>query len=136
MDATEATDAINEFGEQSGLALLVAEYAWLFCVAFALLLFKSSIENIVAGLQVFLGSDYDNDDAVVVDGRPGRIARVGLTKTVFYLYTYRRGVISGGTKLAVANEELKHMRIEKQLEKLVMSDIWHDFDLSDPDDAS
>ena len=136
MDATEATEAINEFGEQSGLALLVAEYAWLFCVAFALLLFKSSIENIVAGLQVFLGSDYDNDDAVVVDGRPGRIARVGLTKTVFYLYTYRRGVISGGTKRAVANEEHKHMRIEKQLEKLVMSDIWHDFDLSDPDDAS
>ena len=108
----------------------------MFCVAFALLLFKSSIENIGAGLQVFLGSDYDNDDAVVVDGRPGRIARVGLTKTVFYLYTYRKGVISGGTKLAVANEELKHMRIEKQLEKLVMSDIWHDFDLSDPDDAS
>ena len=136
MDTAGATSAINEFGEQSGLALRIAEYAWVFCVAFALLLFKSSIENIVAGLQVFLGSDYDNDDAVVVDGRPGRIARVGLTKTVFYLYTYRKGVVSGGTKLAVANEELKHMRIEKQLEKLVMSDIWHDLDLSDPDDAS
>lgn len=126
MDTTDATTALNDFGEQSGLALLIAEYAWLFCVAFALLLFKSSIENGVAGMQVFFGDDYNNDDAVIVDGRPGRIVRVHLTKTVFYLYTLRHGAITGGTKLAVANTALKDMRIEKQLEKLNIDDIWHD----------
>ena len=124
MDATTATTAINEFGAQSGLAHLVSDYAWIFCVAFALLLFKSSIENSVAGLQVFFGSDYDEDDVVIVDGRPGRITRVGMTKTVFYLYTYRHGVLVGGTKLAVSNTALSNMRIEKPLEKLEADDYW------------
>jgi hypothetical protein len=121
---TTAADALVEFGKHSGLSHLISEYAWIFVVAFALLLFKSSIENSVAGLQVFFGSDYDEDDVVIVDGRPGRIARVGLTKTVFYLYTYRHGVMVGGTKLAVSNTALKDMRIEKPLEKLVAEDYW------------
>ena len=121
---TTAADALVEFGKHSGLSHLISEYAWIFVVAFALLLFKSSIENGVAGLQVFFGSDYDEDDVVIVDGRPGRIARVGLTKTVFYLYTYRHGVLVGGTKLAVANTALASMRIEKPLEKLESEDYW------------
>ena len=121
---TTAADALVEFGAQSGLAHIISEYAWIFVVAFALLLFKNSIENSVAGLQVFFGSDYDEDDVVIVDGRPGRIARVGLTKTVFYLYTYRHGVLVGGTKLAVANTALSSMRIEKPLEKLEADDYW------------
>lgn len=122
--ATSATSALNDFGAHSGLAHLVSEYAWIFVVAFALLLFKSSIENSVAGLQVFFGSDYDEDNVVIVDGRPGRIVRVGMTKTVFYLYTYRHGVLVGGTKLAVANTALSSMRIEKPLEKLEADDYW------------
>jgi len=121
---TSAADALVEFGKHSGLSHLISEYAWIFYVAFALILFKSSIENGVAGLQVFFGSDYDEDDVVIVDGRPGRITRVGLTKTVFYLYTYRHGVLVGGTKLAVANTALKDMRIEKPLEKLEADDYW------------
>jgi hypothetical protein len=120
----EATDALAQFGSQSGIATLISEYAWLFVVGFLLLLFKSSIENGVAGLQVFFGSDYDEDDVVIVDGRPGRITRVHLTKTVFYLYTYRSGVLVGGTKMAVPNTALKHMRIEKPLEKLEAEDYW------------
>tara|TARA_Y100001938_G_C8011304_1_gene390199 strand:- start:577 stop:999 length:423 start_codon:yes stop_codon:yes gene_type:complete len=120
----EATEAIAQFGAQSGIAQLISEYAWLFVVGFLLLLFKSSIENGVAGLQVFFGSDYDEDDVVIVDGRPGRITRVHLTKTVFYLYTYREGVLVGGTKMAVPNTALKSMRIEKPLEKLEPEDYW------------
>ena len=120
----EATGALTQFGAQSGIATLISEYAWLFVVGFLLLLFKSSIENSVAGLQVFFGSDYDEDDVVIVDGRPGRITRVGLTKTVFYLYTYRSGVLVGGTKLAVPNTTLREMRIEKPLEKLEAEDYW------------
>jgi hypothetical protein len=123
MDA-DATTALTQFGAQSGLAQLVSDYAWLFVLGFLLLLFKSSIENGVAGLQVFFGSDYDEDDVVIVDGRPGRITRVGMTKTVFYLYTYRKGVLVGGTKMAVPNTALNGMRIEKPLEKLEAEDYW------------
>tara|TARA_Y100000593_G_scaffold87216_1_gene167328 strand:- start:326 stop:739 length:414 start_codon:yes stop_codon:yes gene_type:complete len=123
MDA-DATTALTQFGAQSGIAQLVSDYAWLFVLGFLLLLFKSSIENGVAGLQVFFGSDYDEDDVVIVDGRPGRITRVGMTKTVFYLYTYRKGVLVGGTKMAVSNTALSGMRIEKPLEKLEAEDYW------------
>ena len=121
---SEATEALAQFGGQSGIAQLISVYAWLFVVGFLLLLFKSSIENGGAGLQVFFGSDYDEDDVVIVDGRPGRITRVGLTKTVFYLYTYRSGVLVGGTKIAVPNTTLREMRIEKPLEKLEAEDYW------------
>tara|TARA_R100000808_G_scaffold19723_1_gene42718 strand:+ start:616 stop:1029 length:414 start_codon:yes stop_codon:yes gene_type:complete len=121
---TEAAEALNQFGQQSGLQALISEWGWIAIVAFIMLLFKSSIENGVAGLQVFFGSDYDEDDVVIVDGRPGRITRVGLTKTVFYLYTYRSGVLVGGTKIAVSNTALKDMRIEKPLEKLEAEDYW------------
>ncbi len=124
----EATEALTQFGAQSGIATLISEYAWLFVLGFLLLLFKSSIENGVAGLQVFFGSDYDEDDVVIVDGRPGRITRVHLTKTVFYLYTYRKGVLVGGTKMAVPNTALKNMRIEKPLEKLEAEDYWRGSD--------
>ena len=123
MDA-DATTALTQFGAQSGIAQLVSDYAWLFVLGFLLLLFKSSIENGVAWLQVFFGSDYDEDDVVIVDGRPGRITRVGMTKTVFYLYTYRKGVLVGGTKMAVSNTALSGMRIEKPLEKLEAEDYW------------
>lgn len=124
MDESTAEDALRQFGAQSGIAQLISEYAWLFVVGFLLLLFKSSIENGVAGLQVFFGSDYSEDDVVIVDGRPGRITRVHLTKTVFYLYTYRQGVLVGGTKLAVPNTALRSMRIEKPLERLEEQDYW------------
>ena len=123
MDSGAAV-ALEQFGAQSGLQALISEYAWLFVLGFVLLLFKSSIEQGVAGLQVFVGSDYNEDDVVIVDGRPGRITRVGLTKTVFYLYTYREGVLVGGTKLAVSNTSLSAMRIEKPLEKLHSEDYW------------
>ena len=121
---TEAAEALNQFGQQAGLQTLISEWGWIAAVAFMLLLFKSSIEQGVAGLQVFFGSDYDEDDVVIVDGRPGRITRVGLTKTVFYLYTYRQGVLVGGTKIAVPNTALSGMKIEKPLEKLEAEDYW------------
>ena len=121
---SEAAVALEQFGAQSGLQALINEYAWLFVLGFVLLLFKSSIEQGVAGLQVFVGSDYNEDDVVIVDGRPGRITRVGLTKTVFYLYTYRNGTLVGGTKMAVPNTSLSAMKIEKPLEKLEAEDYW------------
>ena len=121
---SEAAVALEQFGAQSGLQALISEYAWLFVLGFVLLLFKSSIEQGVAGLQVFVGSDYNEDDVVIVDGRPGRITRVGLTKTVFYLYTYRNGTLVGGTKMAVPNTSLSTMKSEKPLEKLEAEDYW------------
>lgn len=124
MQPTDAVSSLNTFGDASGLNQLISEYAWLVLVAFTLLLFKSQVESAVSGLQVFFGSGLDEDDVVIVDGRPGRVARVGISRTVFYLYTYRNGQITGGTKLAVPNTALNSMRIEKPLEKLDVEDYW------------
>jgi len=105
---------------QSNVSVLLGEYGWMFLAGLAVLFFKTTIESIIAGLMVFVGNDYNNDDIVILDGRPGRIVRVSIWKTTFYLYTIKKEVdgkkfVSGGTKLIVENDKLKDLKIEKPL---------------------
>ena len=67
---------------------------------------------------MFWGNDYKTDDTVFVDGKPGRIIRVGITKTVFFIYDVHEGKIIGGSKLVVQNEWLGKLKIEKPLSQL------------------
>ena len=105
---------------QDNISILLGEYGWMFLVALVVLFFKTTIESVLAGLLIFVGNDYNNDDIVILDGRPGRIVRVSMWKTVFYLYTIKedpdgKKFVSGGTKLIVENEKLKDLKIEKPL---------------------
>ena len=105
---------------QGNISVLLGEYGWMFLAGLGVLFFKTTIESILAGLVVFVGNDYNNDDIVILDGRLGRIVRVSMWKTTFYLYTIKVGpdgkkYISGGTKLLVGNEKLKDLKIEKPL---------------------
>ena len=105
---------------QSNVSVLLGEYGWMFLAGLAVLFFKTTIESIIAGLMVFVGNDYNNDDIVILDGRPGRIVRVSIWKTTFYLYTIKKEVdgtkfVSGGTKLIIENNKLKDLKIEKPL---------------------
>ena len=77
---------------QSNVSVLLGEYGWMFLAGLAVLFFKTTIESIIAGLMVFVGNDYNNDDIVILDGRPGRIVRVSIWKTTFYLYTIKKEV--------------------------------------------
>ena len=98
---------------------LVGEYGWLFLTGIIALLFQSTIQEAVSGLMVFLGNDYNEDDVVEVHGAPGRIVRVGLWKTVFFIYDGdKNGKVTGGSKLVVANDKLKDIKIEKPLQNL------------------
>ena len=97
---------------------LIGEYGWLFVSGLMVLLFQNTIREAVDGLMVFLGNDYNEDDVVEVDGDPGRIVRVGLWKTVFFIYHIVDGQIVGGAKLVVANSKLKDLKIEKPLPNL------------------
>ena len=94
---------------------LVGEYGWMFIAGLAILLFQSSIKKLAAGLFVFWGNDYKTDDTVYVDGKPGRIIRVGMTKTVFFIYDVIDGQVIGGSKLVIQNEWLGKLKIEKPL---------------------
>ena len=97
---------------------LIGDYGWLFVVGLVILLFQSSIKKLAASIFVFIGGDYRTDDVVFVDGKPGRIIRVGFIKTVFFIYDVHEGKIVGGSKLVVQNEWLGKLKIEKPLQQL------------------
>ena len=97
---------------------LLGDYGWMFVAGMVMLLFRSTIENAVAGLMVFIGSDYDEDDVIELDGKPGRIVRVGIWSTVFFIYHIVDGNIVSGDKLVVQNDKLKDMKISTPLHEL------------------
>ena len=108
---------------QSDVSILLGEYGWLLLAALVVLFFKTTIETLIAGLVVFVGNDYNNDDIIILDGRPGRIVRVSMWKTTFYLYNIKTGAdgkkfVSGGTKMSVENDKLKDLKIEKPMESV------------------
>ena len=90
MEAANAQQIENVI--QGNISVLLGEYGWMFLVGLAVLFFKTTIESLLAGLVVFVGNDYNNDDIIILDGRPGRIVRVSIWKTTFYLYTIKNGV--------------------------------------------
>ena len=126
MNERAAEESLRKFGTESGLACLVNEYLWIGLVGFALLFLKSSIENAISGLVIFIGSDYQENATcwIQINGtrRPARIAQMGMLSTTFYLYDLieedGRTTISGGTLMKLPNSELKSLRIERPLDKL------------------
>ena len=87
---------------------LFSEYGWIFAAGVVALLVKDIMINLVKGILIFYGHDFDNDDIIYISGRQARIVRVGVTSTTFYM-TDRR------TKMVVPNEQLKELTIEKTL---------------------
>jgi hypothetical protein len=104
---------------------LVGDYSWLFIAGAAVLLFRSAIEGVVEGLKVFLGNDLNTDDVITLDGRPARVVRVGIFKTIFFVYNIGcvdgKPYIKGGSKMAIQNDKLKERTIEKPLPMLDLS---------------
>ena len=123
MDEARAEEALRQFGEQSGIVALVEQYAAWAIVGFALLFLRSSIENALAGLAIFLGSDYKQNAVcwIQTNGtrRSARIAQTGIFSTTFYLYEMEDdGTVTGGTLLKLPNSELKSLRIERPLDQI------------------
>ena len=122
MTDAAAAEALRSFGAESGLSALVEQYLWYFVIAFALLFLKDSVTNALAGIGMFIGSDYDENMVchVHTNGtrRPARITKTTLFSTSFYLYEVKDGKIEGGTLLTVPNSELKSLQIERPLDNL------------------
>ena len=126
MESTNAQQIENVI--QSNISVLLGEYGWMFLAGLAILFFKTTIESLLAGLVVFMGNDYNNDDIILLDGRPGRIVRVSMWKTTFYLYTIKaddngKKYVSGGTKLIVENDKLKDLKLEKPLDNFDLESL-------------
>ena len=110
---------------------LIGKYGWMFGAGAAILLFRQTIESFVAGIMIFMGNDYNEDDVVEVDGKPSRIVRVGMWSTTFFTYDVRNGIIVGGSKLVIQNVKLKDLKIEKPLPLLDLSKYKVDTSCSD-----
>lgn len=105
--------------QQATLSVLFGEWFYVIFFAFVVMVFRDSIQNIVAGVMVFIGSDLNHDDVVILDQQPARIARCGLLKTTFYLYcidTEKKFI--NGTRIQIANTKLSEHAIEKPLPML------------------
>ena len=104
---------------------ILGNYLWLFISGLLFLLFKSTLESLVEGIKVFLGKDLNTDDVVIIDGRPARVVRVGMWKTIFFVYEVGTAngepYIKGGNKVAIHNDQLKVHIIEKPLPMLDLS---------------
>lgn len=101
---------------------LIGEYGWMFAAGAAVLFFRSAIEGVVEGLKVFLGNDLNTDDVVTINDRPARVVRVGIFKTIFFIYNIGcangKPYVKGGSKMAIQNDKLKEYIIEKPLPML------------------
>ena len=101
---------------------VLGEYGWILIFGFIVLLFKNTLESIIAGIFIFAGNDLNDDDVVYVNGEKGRIVRKSPWSTTFYMYEVGQGgQIIGVRKMVVANTELKTLRIAKPLPKLDLS---------------
>ena len=140
MDEAAAAEALRDFGAQSGLSQLVEQYIWWFVIGFALLFLKDSVTNALAGIAMFIGSDYDENMVCFIHTngtrRPARISKSTLLSTSFYLYEVVDGKITGGTLLTVPNSELKSLRIERPLDTLQLTGESHEPERDHREDSS
>ena len=109
------------------LQMLIGKYGWLFLTGFIFLVARQTIESAVEALKVFLGNDLNTDDVIIFDGRPARVVRVGLWKTILFIYEVGcangKAYVKGGNKVAIQNDKLKDHLIEKPLQMLDLK-IW------------
>jgi hypothetical protein len=111
---------------QAAAEAFIGAWVWVAVVLFLVLLFRNFIQNVVEGISIQWGNEYEQDEVVWLhlngDRRPARIARFGLARTSFYCYDVveKDGemIITGGTLLTVPNSEVKGLRIERPLDKL------------------
>ena len=111
------------------LKSLLGDYAFLIITGGILFIFKSTIESAVEGLKIFMGKDLNTDDVIHFDGKPARVVRVGIWKTILFVYEVGcadgKPYIKGGNKVAIQNGQLKSHMIEKPLPMLDLSK-WDD----------
>jgi hypothetical protein len=89
--------------------------------AIVIFLFKDAFARWWDSFVFFWRSEYKEDDVISLNGKPARIIRTGIFKTVFFVYNIRDGRVHGGSKMVVHNDKLKDYHIEKPLPPLDLS---------------
>ena len=102
---TNSIDAaqIERLAEQA-----VGHYGWLILAAFGALMGKDVLSRFIAGLLMYWGSDFQNDEILYISGRQARVIRMGVTSCVFFMEDRK-------TKMIVPTCQLKQLTVEKRL---------------------
>ena len=87
----------------------------LIITAITVFLFKDAFSKWWESFIFFWKGDYKEDDVITINGKPARIIRTGIFKTVFFVYIIKDGKVYGGSKMVVHNTKLKDYHIEKPL---------------------
>ena len=115
--------------EQETIENLIGQYGWMAVVGFLFLIGRNTIESLIEAIKVFAGDDLNTDDVIIFDGRPARVVRVGLWKTILFVYEVGcyngKAIVKGGNKVAIQNDKLKDHLIEKPLPMLDLKK-WDD----------
>ena len=108
--------------EKETIEALLGQYGWMILAGFLFLIGRKTIESTIEAIKVFAGNDLNTDDVIIFDGRPARVVRVGIWKTILFIYEVgcANGTpfIKGGNKVAIQNDKLKDHMIEKPLQML------------------
>ena len=108
--------------EKETIEGLIGEYGWMAAIAFLFLIGRNTIETAIEAIKVFAGDDLNTDDVIIFDSRPARVVRVGLWKTILFVYEVGcvngKAIVKGGNKVAIQNDKLKDHMIEKPLPML------------------
>ena len=115
------------------IEVLIGKYGWMAVVAFFFLIARNTIETSIEAAKIFLGKDLNTDDVIIIDingeSRPARVVRVGLWKTILFVYEVGcadgKPYVKGGNKVAIQNDKLKDHVIEKPLPMLDLKK-WDD----------
>ena len=86
----------------------VGHYGWLLIAAFVALMGKDVLAKFIAGLLVFWGSSFRNDEILYISGRQARVIRMGITATTFQMS-------DRSSTMVVPNCQLKELTIERRL---------------------
>ena len=101
---------------------LIGQYGWMLIAGFLFLIGRKTIESTIEAIKVFAGDDLNTDDVIIFDGRPARVVRVGIWKTILFVYEVGcangKAYVKGGNKVAIQNDKLKDHLIEKPLPML------------------
>ena len=115
--------------DKEAIELLIGQYGWMLIAAFLFIIGRKTIESSIEALKVFMGNDLNTDDVIIFDDRPARVVRVGIWKTILFVYEVGcadgKPFIKGGNKVAIQNDKLKDHMIEKQLQMLDLKK-WDD----------
>tara|TARA_B100000519_G_C14260544_1_gene447585 strand:- start:10736 stop:11095 length:360 start_codon:yes stop_codon:yes gene_type:complete len=117
--------------DKEQLEALIGEYGWMAVLAFFFLIGRNTIETAIEAIKVFAGGDLNTDDVIIFDDRPARVVRVGLWKTILFVYEVGsidgKPFVKGGNKVAIQNDKLKDHMIEKPLPMLDLKK-WENVD--------